>query len=86
MAGPLRFLLRPARKCEVKDHSPAERSTHLCQLALARVVQAGSVGNPMQVVQGVHACGEVTIAKRLHGRLLYWSGKVYVFCDAARQR
>lgn len=40
----------------------------------------------MQVVQGVHARGEITVAERLHRRLLDWSGKVYVFCDAERRR
>lgn len=59
-----------------------KRSTHLGELALAGVVQAGSVGNPVQVVQGVHAGGEIAIAKRLHRWLLDWSGKIYVFRDA----
>lgn len=59
-----------------------KRSTHLCELALACVVQAGSVGNPVQVVQGVHAGGEIAVAKRLHCWLLDWSGKIYVLRDA----
>lgn len=36
----------------------------------------------MQVIQGVHTCGQVAITNGLHCWLLYRGGKVYVFCDA----
>lgn len=55
---------------------------HLSELTLSRIVNASAIGHSAQVVQCVHTGREVGVTQRLHRRLLKWSGKVDMLCDA----
>lgn len=58
--------------------------TYLFELALSCIVDAGAVGDATQMVQRVHAGGQVGIAQRFGSRLLQRCGEVYVLCNAER--